>query len=182
MIAVISYLLILLLILFFLIFMTFYTIFLIYSSVKGSPYVPTKQKVVDNILKHVSFNQKSFLIELGSGDGRFLRKAAIDYEVSGIGFDVNPLLVFWANLLVRLKKIKNIEFKTKNIFDADITKATVVYIFLMPELIEKLNPKFDKELKKGTVLISHGFPVKEGKKKLEFVLKAKPFSTYYYRY
>jgi len=73
-------------------------------------------------------------------------------------------------------------FIQKNILKFDLTKADYIYLFLFPALIEKLVPKFDKELKKGTVIISHGFPVNEYKNKLIKKVERNPFPTYYYRF
>lgn len=181
MVALILYLMVILFILLFLIFMSVYTLFLIYSSIKGSPYVPTKNRILDEILEPAKIKKGSYFIELGSGDGRMLRHVVKKYEVRGLGVDVNPLLVVWSRFLAKLSKIDTAEFKVENIFDTEYRNADCLYIFLMPELIDKLTPKLVKELKKGTVVISHGFPVKAWKSKLYFTLKRTPFPTYYYR-
>lgn len=181
MLALLLYLLVVLLLLLFLIFMSVYTALLIYSSIKGSPYVPTKAKIMEEIFAPAKMKKGDYLIELGSGDGRMLRFAVKRYRVSGLGVDVNPLLVFWSALAARSENLVDSKFKVQNIFDTDMRKADCVYIFLMPELIDKLVPKMNRELKKGTVVISHGFPIKAWKKKLYFTFKRVPFPTYYYR-
>lgn len=157
--------------------MSVYTLSLIYSSFKGSPYVATRRKRIEEILKEADLKKGKTFIELGSGDGRIIRTAVKLYGVKGIGIDINPLLVFWANLLGH----KNIDFKVENIFDTDLTRADYVYIFLMPKLIEELEKKMDKELKKGTIVISHGFPIIGWEKKLYKKIEKIPFPTYYYR-
>lgn len=162
--------------------MTIYTLSLIYSSFKGSPYVASKNKELEVILKELKPKRGKLITELGSGDGRFLRKAAKIYDVRGFGVDVNLLLVIWSNFLAKLDKVdKNVFFDKKNIFDVDLTKADYVYIFLMPKLIEQLTPKLKKELKKDTIVVSHGFPIKGLNNNLFKILKRKPFPTYYYR-
>lgn len=182
MVPLILYLLLLFSLLFFLIFMSVYTLLLIYSSIKGSPYVPTKKRVLEEILIPAHLKKSSYLIELGSGDGRMLRFAAKRFGVRGVGVDVNPLLVFWSNIRSQLEGLGGkISFEVKNIFDTDLTPANCLYIFLMPDLIEKLAVKMDKELRKNTVVISHGFPIKSWKRKLVYKLKRTPFPTYYYR-
>ncbi len=157
--------------------MSVYTISLIYSSIKGSPYVATRKKRIEEILSMADLKKNKTFIELGSGDGRIVREAVNLYGVKGIGIDINPLLVFWAKLLGH----RNIEFRVENIFDTDLTRADYVYIFLMPKLIEELSKKMDKELKKGTIVISHGFPIKNWEKKLYKKIEKIPFPTYYYR-
>lgn len=171
------YLAIILFILVFLIFMSLYTLFLIYSSLMGSPYVPTKSKKVLEILKHAYLKKGKLFVELGSGDGRIVRWAVKKYHVKGLGVDINPLLVFWSKILGG----KNIDFRVQNIFDVDLKNADYIYLFLMPKLIEKLALKMKKELKKGCIIISHGFPLKGWEKKLYKKLEDRPFSTYYYK-
>lgn len=161
--------------------MSIYTALLIYSSLKGSPYVPTKSKIIEEIFAPAKMKKGDHLIELGSGDGRMLRYAVKKYKVSGVGVDVNPLLVFWSKLVARAENLIDAEYKVENIFDTDLSRADHVYIFLMPELIDKLVVKMKRELKKGTVVISHGFPIKAWKKIQFHVYERKPFPTYYYR-
>ncbi len=181
MLALIIYLLAVLLLLFFLIMMSIYTALLIYSSLKGSPYVPTKSKIMEEIFAPAKIKKGGYLIELGSGDGRMLRYAVKRYRISGVGVDVNPLLVFWSKVVARTENLIDAEFKVENIFDTDLSRADYVYIFLMPELIDKMVAKMNRELKKGAVVISHGFPIRAWKRKLYHVHERKPFPTYYYR-
>lgn len=171
------YLILVLILLIFLILMAVYTLFLIYSSVKGSPYVATKNKIIEEILKEVRLKKGKLFVELGSGDGRIVRTAVKKYKVKGIGIDINPLLVFWAKILGN----KNIEFRVENILETNLTKADYVYLFLMPKLIEKLSKKMENELKSGSIVISHGFPIIGWEKRLFKKLKAVPFPTYYYK-
>lgn len=179
----IIYLFLILFLFIFLISISVYTLFLIYSSIKGSPYVPTRRKVLNKIFSQIKIKKNSYFFELGSGDGRILRYLVKKYHVRGYGVDVNPILVNLAKFYSWLEKIKDqILFETKNIFDADLKKADYIYLFLMPELIKKLTIKMNKELKKGTIIISHGFKVEDWDKKLIKVLKDKPFNTYYYRF
>lgn len=183
MIYLILYLTFIFFLLIFLILISGYTLSLIYSSIKGSPYVATQSKRILEILENAHLKKGKLFIELGSGDGRVVRKVVKKYQVKGIGIDINPLLVFWSSLLSNLdsSQPKSIVFQRKNIFDVDLTKADYVYIFLMPKLIEELTPKLDKELKKGAIVISHGFPFKSWQKKLFKKLDRVPFPTYYYQ-
>jgi len=148
----------------------------------GSPYVPTRNKVIQDILKEIKFTKGQLFIELGSGDGRIIRTAVKKYHLKGLAVDINGLINLWAKILSKLDKTnENIVFKTENIFATDLTKADYLYLFLMPDLLKKLVPKFDKELKKETIIISHGFPIKEYKSKLIKQVDRRPFPTYYYR-
>ena len=181
MLALVGYLTLIFALLLFLISISIYTLFLIYSSLMGSPYVPTRQKDAELILAEAGLEKGKYLIELGCGDGRILRTAAKKYRVQGLGIDVNPFLTLIARTKARCQKLKMIKFQTKNIFATDTRQADYVYLFLMPALIAKLKPKLERELKPKTIIISHGFAVKGWEKKQYKILVRRPFSTYYYR-
>lgn len=172
--------------------MSVYGLSLIYSSLMGAPYVPTKNKLAHEILKEVKFKKNSLFVELGSGDARITRTAVKNYKVRGMAIDVNWLLIFWSKILWFFDSRRSLSslggdgndkltFKNENILNTDLTKADYIYLFLFPALIEKLIPKFNKELKKGTIIISHGFPVLEYKSKLFKKVDRKTFPTYYYK-
>jgi len=162
--------------------MSVYGLSLFYSSLMGSPYVPTGNKIILDILKEVKFKRNGLFIELGSGDGRVSRIAVKTYQVKATGVDVNPLLIIWSNLLTKIQGInKNCHFSRKNIFDIDYSQADYLYIFLMPDIIKKLTPKLNRELKKGAIIISHGFPIIDFKNKLIKKAERRPFPTYYYK-
>ena|SRR3989338_3501145 len=153
----------------------------IYSNLKGSPYVPTRQKEIDKILKNANLKARQNFLELGCGDGRVCRRAAILYKVKAVGVDVNPLLTWYARFLTKLKSVKKTKFIRQNIFATDISNADVIYLFLMPKLLQLLLPKFEKELKKQAIVISHGFKIVEWQNRLMKKIEGKPFATYYYR-
>lgn len=161
--------------------MSVYGFSLIVSSLMGAPYVPTSRKLPLEILKEVKFKRNGLFIELGSGDGRIVRTAVKNYPLRGIGVDINWLLVIWSRFLSRLDGTdKKINFITGNILKADLTKADYLYLFLFPVLIEKLIPNFDRQLKRGAIIISHGFAVKGYEKKLIKKVERNTFPTYYY--
>lgn len=168
--------------LFILIGVSVYAIGLLFSTIKGAPYVPTSKKQLDVILKNAHLAKGSLLVELGSGDGRMIRYAAKIFGLKGVGIEINPLLVWWSSFLSRRDGTqKTVRFIRKNIFDYSLANADCLYIFLMPELITKLLPKFKKELKKGTLIISHGFKIIGYEKLLIHTVFDKKFSTFYYK-
>ncbi len=181
MIAIIAYILAIILEIAFAIGFTIYTIFLIYSNLKGSPYVPTKAGDLDAILKAANLKKGKVFIDLGCGDGRVVRKAVAEYGVKGIGVDVNPLLLARARLQTKIGHLKNIEFNREDILKTDISKADVIYVFLMPGIIAKLTPRFEKETKKSLLVISRGFKVPGWEKKLIKTVEQKPFPSYFYK-
>jgi hypothetical protein len=159
-----------------------YGIGLLFSSIKGAPYVPTSKKQLEKIFKNISPKKEDVFVELGSGDGRLVRYAVKKYDLQGIGIEINPLLIWWSRFLARRDRTsKNVQFLRKNIFNFSLARADYLYIFLMPELIQKLLPKFKKELKKGTIIVSHGFKIIGFEKRLIHIEPDKTFSTYYYK-
>ncbi|MCS7093404.1 MAG: hypothetical protein NZL96_03200 [Patescibacteria group bacterium] len=179
MIFFLLYFLILFLLLIFLISLTLYIASLIYSTLKGSPYVSTESKKISKILSAVPIKAGKIFVELGSGDGRVVRKVVKDFGVKGIGVEINPILLFWSRFLSR--GIKNLEISKGDILNFSLKDADYVYLFLMPKIIEKLKTKMEKELKKGVIVISHGFRIKGWNQRLIKVIKDKPFWTFYYR-
>ncbi len=165
--------------------MSIYGISLIFSSLMGAPYVPTKNKLAIEILKEVKFKKNGLFVELGSGDARIVRSAVKNYGVRGLAIDVNGLLIIWSKILKfldpRLRGNDKLVFLKANILNVDLTKADYIYLFLFPELIKKLIPNFNRDLKKGTIIISHGFPVEEYKNKLFKKVERSTFPTYYYK-
>ena len=102
--------------------------------------------------------------------------------MNGVGIEVNPLLVWWANILSKRDgTYKQVRFLTQNVFNYSVKDADYVYLFLMPDMIKKLVPKFKSDLKKGTIIISHGFKVIGFEKKLIYTEPDKAFSTFYYK-
>ncbi len=180
MIGVIIYLGAILLELAFFIGFTIYILGLIFSSIMGSPYVPTKRKQVELILKNAKFKKGQYLIEIGSGDGRLSTMATKLYGVKALGIDINPMLIKYAKLKARLARATHVQFKRANILHEDLTKADVIYIFLMPELIKKLEPQLS-HLRKKTLVISHGFKVPYLEKKKIQTIEQRPFPTYFYK-
>ncbi len=145
--------------------------------------MPTKKRVLEKIFSQIPIKKNKLFIELGSGDGRILRYVVKKYQVKGLGVDINPILIKLSQIYAWFENIdKEIRFERKSIFDIDLSQSNYIYIFLMPELIKKLTKKMNKELKNGTIIISHGFKIEDWKNKLIKVLKDKPFNTYYYRF
>ena len=178
---VILYYLVLLIICCFLISVSIYISGLIYSVFMGAPYVPTQKKHLKDILKLAKLKQGQNFLEIGSGDGRVVSEAVHTYKVNGKGIEINPILVTQARLIAALRKLDTIEFVRQDIRKMDFKAYDVIYIFLLPGIIETLRERIEKDCKKGTLIICHGFQIKAWEKKLEQKREIKPFYTYYYR-
>lgn len=154
---------------------------MLFSSLKGAPYVPTRKKEILLFLNDVVFKKGQLFLELGCGDGRVVRTAVKEFGVKGLGVDVNPVLILWAKILSRITNTTQIEFYVENILKTDFSKADYIYLFLMPELIVKIEEKLKKQTKKNAVIISHGFKILGLEKYRFHTLLNEPFPTYYYR-
>lgn len=179
---IIIYFFIVFLLIVFLITISLYLVIDIIAHFVGGPYVPTKHKAIDEILKNANLKKNQKFYELGSGDGRVIRQAVKKYQVKGIAVEINPLLYFYSKLKARIEKIKNISFKRTNFFKVNLKDADVIFVFLMPHSLKKLKEKFFAECKKNTLIISHGFKIENWEKYLIKTLPGQPFSTYYYRF
>ncbi|NWF57870.1 MAG: class I SAM-dependent methyltransferase [Fischerella sp.] len=128
------------------------------------PYVPTPQPVVDAMLKLANVGPNDVIYDLGSGDGRIPITAAQKYGIRGVGVDIDPQRVREANANAQKAKVTNqVEFRQQDLFQTDLSEATVVTLYLLPDINLKLRPKLLQELKPGTRIVSHAFDMGEWK-------------------
>lgn len=122
------------------------------------PYVRTPAHVVTAMLKLAGVKASDVVYDLGCGDGRIVIAAAKEYGAHGIGIDIDPDRVQEARNNARKAGIeKLVKFEVNDLFDADIHNATVVAIYLLPDVNLRLRPKLLKDLKPGTRIVSHDF-------------------------
>ena len=121
-------------------------------------YVPTPQEVVDAMLDVAQVKSTDVIYDLGSGDGRIPITAAQKYGARGVGIDINPERIKEANDNLKKANVGDkVKFLTADLFETNISEATVVTLYLLQSLNEKLRPKLFKELKPGTRVVSHAF-------------------------
>jgi SAM-dependent methyltransferase len=126
------------------------------------PYVPTPQIVVDEMLKLANVTAKDFVVDLGSGDGRMIITAARNFKASGLGVDIDPQLVELSNKEAKNSGVADrAKFIEQDMFKADIRRATVVTLYVLPDFMEKLRPKLLSELKPGTRIVAHDYYMSE---------------------
>ena len=120
-------------------------------------YVPTPQIVVDEMLLMGKVNKSDYLIDLGSGDGRFVITAAKKYGAKALGVDLDTYLLKVANENARKENVADrVTFREQNLFETDLTGATVVSTYLLPEMNLKLRSKI-MQLKPGTRVVAHDY-------------------------
>lgn len=127
------------------------------------PYVPTPQAVVERMLAMARVTAADYLIDLGSGDGRIVVTAARKYGARGFGVDLNPVRIDEANENARRNRVADkVAFYQRNLFETDLSQATVITMYLLPRVNLQLRPKL-LELKPGTRLVSHDFDMGDWK-------------------
>jgi SAM-dependent methyltransferase len=121
-------------------------------------YVPTPQVAVDAMLELAQVNAHDVVYDLGSGDGRIVITAAKKYGARGVGIEIDPALVTKARANAAAAGVSSrVRFVTQDLFTARISDATVVTLYLLQSINERLRPRLVRELKPGTRVVSHMF-------------------------
>ena len=124
----------------------------------GGPYVPTPNVVVDQMLAMANVGDRDFVIDLGSGDGIIVLTAGHKLKASGYGVDIDEELIRLSNERAKSLGIADrVRFEAKDIFKTDISKATVITLYLLPEMMRKLRTKLYTEPRPGTRIVSHDY-------------------------
>ncbi len=131
-----------------------------------APYVPTKMDEIRKILKLAGIKNKKKFYELGSGDGRVVLMAA-KLGADSIGIEQSLIRVFYSRFKGR--SLKKARFIHGNIFSQNYMDADIIYIYLLPKGVKKLEEKLQEELKKGAIIITqtYHFPTWKPYKKLD---------------
>jgi cyclopropane fatty-acyl-phospholipid synthase-like methyltransferase len=138
-----------------------------------SPWAPwwrTNKKTALAICRLAKVKKGDLIYDLGSGDGTALITAAKKFGANGVGIEIDPLRYWISKIRIQRNELsKRIKVIKQNFFKQDIKAADVVFVYLVPKALEKLLPKFKKELKKGTRIVSYVYeinlPLKEYDKK-----------------
>ena len=124
-------------------------------------YVPTPQIVVEEMLRMAKVGPKDFVIDVGSGDGRMVITAAKKFGARGFGVDLDPVLLKQSNENAQREGVADrARFIEQNLFEADLSQATVITSYLLPEMNEKLRPKI-LSLRPGTRVVAHDYHMGE---------------------
>ena len=130
------------------------------SDAPGSdvPYVPTSPKTVARMLEMAEVTSQDTVYDLGSGDGRIVIAAAQQYGAHGVGIEIDAELVKKARKNAKEAGVADlVTFHQGDLFNADLSGATAVTLYLLPSVNMKLRPKLMRELEPGTPVVSHDF-------------------------
>ena len=130
------------------------------KPINAGPYVPSPQSVVTDMLKLANVSDKDFVIDLGSGDGRIVLTAAKVFGARGFGVEIQEKLVKLANEAAQKEGIADrVKFINQDLFKTDISQATVLTMYLLPNTVQMLSDKLLGELRPGTRILSHDYPL-----------------------
>jgi len=136
------------------------------------PYVPTTDKAVEAMLKLAGVTKSDIVYDLGCGDGRIVIAAAKLFGARGVGIDINPVRIEEAKENARKAGVeKLVRFEENDLFEANFKEATVVTLFLLPNINLKLRPKLLQDLKPGTRVVSNTFDMGDWKPEKEITLE-----------
>jgi predicted O-methyltransferase YrrM len=143
-------------------------------------YVPTPNEAVDAMLKVSKVGKNDVVFDLGSGDGRIPIMAVQKYNAArAVGIDINPERIREAEANLKAAGVGDrVRFRNEDLFEAKISDATVVTLYLLPSLNLKLLPKLLAELKPGTRIVSHAFDM--GSWKPQQTLNANGSTVYFW--
>jgi len=126
----------------------------------AGPYVPSPQSVVSDMLRYADVGTNDFLIDLGSGDGRIVLTAAKVFGARGFGVEIKDELVKKSNEAAKNEGLaERVKFLKQDLFKTDLSQATVITMYLLPDTVNLLRDKFLAELRPGTRIVSHDYPL-----------------------
>jgi SAM-dependent methyltransferase len=126
----------------------------------AGPYVPTPWVIVDEMLKLADIRADDVVYDLGSGDGRLVITAAKRYRARGVGIELEAQLVELARAGAKKEDVADrVKFVQGDLFETDIREASVVTLYLLPRFVTRLVPRFLAELRPGTRIVSHDYPL-----------------------
>ena len=124
------------------------------------PFVPTPIEVVDRMLELAEIKKGDVVYDLGSGDGRIVIRAAKKFGVKAVGIEMDSWLLDKARKDAKATGVSRlVEFRAEDALKADISRATVVTLYMLPWFNEAMKPSFKKFLKPGTRIVAHDFGI-----------------------
>jgi SAM-dependent methyltransferase len=136
-------------------FLTAFAVFFVAGFFR-SPFVPSKRKVIQEMLKLAKIKPGERVVDLGCGDARILIHAEKEFQAKAEGYEIS-ILVWLLAQLNRLLHRSHVKIYRRSLFIADLRKVDVVICYLLPTMMQQLSPKLRKELKPGARIVSASF-------------------------
>lgn len=128
-----------------------------------SPWAPwwrTNKKVARAMCRLAKISKKDIVYDLGCGDGTALSIAAKEFGVKGVGVEIDPLRYLFSTIRFKINGLnKQVKIIKENFHNVNISQASIVFVYLVPRVLDKLKPKFLKELRPGTIIISYRYKI-----------------------
>ncbi len=125
-----------------------------------APYVPTPAPVVEKMLALAGVAAGDVVYDIGCGDGRMIIAAAKTYRARGVGIDIDPARIEESRANAKREGVEGLtRFLCMDATKADISEATVLALYLLPESLESLKPLFERDLRPGTRIVSHNYRI-----------------------
>ena len=160
----------------------FYSLTLIYNIILSAPFLSSNRRSIRIILEKIDLSDKKYFYELGSGRGRVVAQIAKKYpQLKCYGVELNRVAYLLAkgnNLFLKNK----VKYLRQNLFKTDLSSADVVFTYLFPKPMVKLEPKFERELKPGAILISSTFKLSNKQPAEVYKGKGSLSTIYLYQY
>ena len=124
------------------------------------PFVRSTDAVIDRMLELARVKSGDLVYDIGSGDGAIIIAAAKKYGARGVGIEIDQDLVLRARNNAFKEKVDHlVEFRAQDAFTVDVSPATVVTLYMLPDFNAKFRPILDRQLKPGTRVVSHDYPI-----------------------
>jgi mycolic acid cyclopropane synthetase len=124
------------------------------------PFVRSSPEVIERMLEMARVKPGDVVYDIGSGDGAIVIRAAKKYGVKGVGIEIDQELVAKARQNAFREKVEHlVEFRAQDAFTVDISPASVVTLYMLPEFNAKLRPILDRQLRPGSRVVSHDYPI-----------------------
>jgi cyclopropane fatty-acyl-phospholipid synthase-like methyltransferase len=130
----------------------------LFSGQNLAPFIATPEDVVDRMLRLAEVGPTDVVYDLGSGDGRIPIAAAKQFGAHGVGIDIDPARIAESRTNARAAGVEAlVEFRLEDALTADVSRATVVTLFLLSSSNARLRPQLQRQLKPGARIVSHAF-------------------------
>ncbi len=144
------------------------------DAVDLAPFVSTPQEVVDRMLELADLTEEDIVYDIGCGDGRIVITASAKYGARAVGVDIVPERIRESRENAKKAGVEDmVEFILEDAIKVDLSEASVVTLYLLPESNELLRPKLERELKRGAYVISHNYSMSSWEEKAREVVTVK---------